>query len=65
MIDQINVLQKRALLAILLVNNRLIYSGVESIEIRWKKQAALFIFKLLHTLLPQFICNKIIERKYI
>ena len=65
LIDQISVLQKRALRAILLVDNRFRsqalykFTGVEPIEIRWKKQAAVFIFKLLNKLLPQFICNKI------
>ena len=60
-----SVLQKRALRAILLVDNRFrsqaLYklTGVEPIENRWKKQAAMFTFKLLYKLLPQLICNKI------
>ena len=34
-------------------------TDVEPIEIRWKKQALVFIFKLLHGLLPQFVCDRI------
>ena len=65
LLQQIDVLQRRALRAILLVDNRFssqaLYeiTGVEPIEIRWKKQAAIFIFKLLHKLLPEFICDRI------
>ena len=70
LIDQISVEQKRALRDILLVDNRLRshalykFTGVKLIEIRWTKQAAVFIFKIFNKLLPQFICNKIIINTY-
>ena len=32
---------------------------MEPIENRWKKQAAVFIFKLVNGLLPKFMCQRI------
>ena len=63
--NQISVLQKRALRATILVGNRFsseaLYqlTSVEPIENRWKKQAAVFIFKLVNGLLPKFMCQRI------
>ena len=63
LVKQLNVLQNRALRVVLHVDSRfsshLLYSflDIDRIDIRWRKQALCYIFKLIHGLQPLSLCS--------
>ena len=70
LVKQLSILQNRALRITLKVDSRystnLIYAylKIDRLESRWYKQAALFVFKLLHKILPMSLCSKINVKEY-
>ena len=72
LIKELCTLQNRALRLILgvdaLYSTSLLYFSIDiaKLELRWKRQAVSFIFKLLHGLLPLSLCSRISlkESKY-
>ena len=68
-IKRLTVMQNRALRTVLMVDSMFSTSAlyaslnVEPIELRWKKQALVLVFMLLHNLLPLFLCKRITLKK--